>query len=159
MTTPTPSTSKTSSPRNAAKRVRKMTDKQQAFCNEYLIDLNATQAAIRAGYSAKTARQVAQVLLSNVNVQSSIHDAKQARVQRTQITSDDVLRDIKRVKDCAMTSKLDKDGADGMVDMSAALKALELLGKHLVMFTDKREITGADGGAILARIELGFVKP
>ena len=46
-----------------------------------------------------------------------------------------------------------------MADTGVALRALELLGRHLRMFTDKCEVTGADGGAILTRIELGFVKP
>lgn len=136
-----------------------MTTKQKTFCDEYLLDLNGTQAAIRAGYSVKTARQIADENLAKPYIQAVIQAATRERSERTQITADDVLRDIQRVKDNAMAYRQDKDGTDVMVDMSAALKALEMLGRHLCMFTDKREITGADGGAILSRIELGFVKP
>jgi len=97
--------------------------------------------------------------LAKPYIKEAIQSATRARSERTQIHVDDVLRDIKRVKDNAMAYKQDKDGTDVMTDMGAALKALEMLGRHLCMFTDKREITGADGGAILARIEFGFVKP
>jgi len=137
----------------------KMTPKQKKFCDEYLIDLNATQAAIRAGYSEKSARQIADENLAKPYIKEAIQAATRERSERTQIHADDVLRDIQAVKNCAMAYRQDKDGTDVMTDMGAALKALEMLGRHLCMFTDKREITGADGGAIQARIELGFVKP
>ena len=131
-----------------------MTPKQQTFCDEYLIDLNATRAAIRAGYSDKAATVTSSKLLTNAKVQAVIQAATRARSERTQITADDVLRDLVTIKDSAMTTT---DGR--MADAGAALRALELLGKHLRMFTDKCEVTGAAGGAIQARIELGFVKP
>lgn len=63
----------------------KLTPKQQRFCEEYLIDLNATQAAIRAGYSAKTAAQQGERLLRNVEAQKAIMEAKAERSERTQI--------------------------------------------------------------------------
>lgn len=68
-----------------------MTPKQEAFVREYLIDLNATQAAIRAGYSAKTAEQQGARMLRNVKVAEAIAAAMQARSQRTEITADYVL--------------------------------------------------------------------
>lgn len=68
-----------------------MTPKQEAFVREYLIDLNATQAAIRAGYSARTAKQQGQRMLTNVDVAEAITAAVQARTQRTEITADYVL--------------------------------------------------------------------
>ena len=74
--------------------VAKLTAKQKRFCDEYLIDLNATQAAIRAGYSEKTATAQAARLLTNVNVQIYIQERKQDRVERTEITQDMVLREL-----------------------------------------------------------------
>ena len=69
-----------------------LTPKQQRFVEEYLIDLNATQAAIRAGYSEKTANEQASRLLANVNVSAAVQAAMQERSKRTEITQDEVLR-------------------------------------------------------------------
>lgn len=69
-----------------------LTAKQQRFVEEYLVDLNATQAAIRAGYSPKTAKQQGQRLLTNVDITTAIEAAKAARSSRTQITADNVLQ-------------------------------------------------------------------
>lgn len=71
-----------------------LTDKQKAFCEEYLIDLNATQAAIRAGYSEKTADVQGPRLLGNVRVRNEIGRLKDARSKRTQITADRVLEEL-----------------------------------------------------------------
>lgn len=65
-----------------------LTPKQEAFVREYLLDLNATQAAIRAGYSAKTAYSMGQRLLKNVEVSAALVAAKQERAQKTQIDAD-----------------------------------------------------------------------
>ena len=70
----------------------KLTPKQQAFVEEYLIDLNATQAAIRAGYSKKTARQIAEQNLSKLDIQNAISNAQRERSARTNITQDAVLK-------------------------------------------------------------------
>lgn len=70
----------------------KLTPKQARFIEEYLVDLNATQAAIRAGYSEKTARQIAEQNLSKLDIQNAITSAQQARSARTNITQDDVLK-------------------------------------------------------------------
>lgn len=70
----------------------KLTEKQQRFVEEYLVDLNATQAAIRAGYSAKTASSQAERLLRNVEVQFAITAARAEQSKRTQITADNVLK-------------------------------------------------------------------
>ncbi len=64
-----------------------MNDKQRRFVEEYLIDLNATQAAIRAGYSAKTAKQQGQRLLTNVDVQVAVSEAKVKRSNDTGINA------------------------------------------------------------------------
>lgn len=65
-----------------------LTPKQQAFVNEYIVDFNATQAAIRAGYSAKTASAAAARMLANVKIQTAVSEAMQKRTERTQVTAD-----------------------------------------------------------------------
>ena len=75
----------------------KFTEKQSQFVKEYLIDLNATQAAIRAGYSPKTAVPQASRLLSNVNIQGLINKEVQKRAKRTHIEQDRVLLEIARL--------------------------------------------------------------
>lgn len=71
-----------------------MTAKQKRFCDEYLIDLNATQAAIRAGYSAKRASEQAYQLLQKTTVQEYIQKRKADRIERTEITQDFVLSEL-----------------------------------------------------------------
>lgn len=71
--------------------------KQQRFADEYLVDLNATQAAIRAGYSAKTAGQIGERLLKNVEIAAAIQNGIEARAQRTQITQDRVLSELAKL--------------------------------------------------------------
>jgi phage terminase small subunit len=83
-------------PRNSVK-VQKadvaLTDKEQQFVDEYLVDLNGTQAAIRAKYSESTARQIATRLLSKAHIQAAIAEARAKQQQRTEITADRVLRE------------------------------------------------------------------
>lgn len=72
----------------------RLTDRQKKFCDEYLIDLNATQAAIRAGYSEKYAATNTTKLLKNTNIQAYLQKRKQDREERTEITQDMVLREL-----------------------------------------------------------------
>lgn len=74
-----------------------LTPKQRRFVDEYLIDLNATQAAIRAGYSAKTAASQGERLLRNVEIQTGIQEAMKARQGRTEITQDKVLEELAKI--------------------------------------------------------------
>lgn len=73
----------------------KLTEKQLMFCKEYLIDLNATQSAIRAGYSEKTAIVIGSENLAKPNIQAKIQEFMSKRSEKIQITSDDVLRRLK----------------------------------------------------------------
>lgn len=75
----------------------KLTPKQKRFVDEYLVDLNATQAAIRAGYSKKTARSSGQRMLTNVDIADAIASAKKERSERTEITIDRVVRELARL--------------------------------------------------------------
>lgn len=92
---------------------QKLTAKQRCFVDEYLIDLNATQAAIRAGYSAKTAEQQGPRLLGNVGVSAAIAAAMKDRAERTEVDADYVLKrmieidqmDVMDIMDDAMSIK------------------------------------------------------
>lgn len=73
----------------------KLTDKQEMFCQEYMIDLNATQAAIRAGYSKNTAKDIACENLAKPNIQARIAELKESRLKRVELTQDEVLEELK----------------------------------------------------------------
>ena len=117
-----------------------MTPKQAAFVDEYLIDLNSSQAAVRAGYKGDP-NTIGPRLLADVGIKSAIEEKIIARQERTEITQDVVLRDIETIKRSAMTMTADKDGNPVMVNYNAALKACELQGRHNGMFTDKMALT------------------
>lgn len=156
-----------------------LTEKQKRFVEEYLIDLNATQAAIRAGYSVKTAHEQGAQLLAKLSIRTEIDKAIAERSRRTGITQDRVLRELAKVAFVNATDVINMDEAtirgEANRDDTAAiasvkvktiptetgeiverevktydkLKALELLGKHLGMFTDKISISGDMGVKIV----------
>ncbi len=153
---------------------RKLTPKQAEFVRQYLVDLNATQAAIRAGYSEKTANEQGARLLVNVSVSQAIAAAQAKREQRTEITADRVVSELAQIAFGSARDVMEwgpngvvlKDSAELTDEQAAAIaevsenitqngrslklkrhdkvKALELLGRHLGMFTDKvkNEISG-----------------
>lgn len=112
----------------------KLTAKQERFCREYIIDLNATQAAIRAGYSKKTANRIASENLSKLDIQKKIQELQQERAERTEITQDKVLKELAGIGFAPITK--------GKIRAADKTKALELLGRHLGIFTDKLQIEG-----------------
>lgn len=144
----------------------KLTAKQKKFVEEYLIDLNATQAAIRAGYSPNTAQEQSSRLLSNVMVKNEIDKAIAERSRRTGISQDRVLRELAKIAfvnpndvinfsdaTVKMTSeenlaaiasvKVKKipgeygDATEREIKLCDKLKALDLLGKHLGIYDKK----------------------
>lgn len=160
---------------------RKLTQKQKRFCDEYLIDLNATKAAIRAGYSESRASEIGYQLLQKTTVQEQIQKRKADRVERTEITQDMVLRELAAIAfadatdfvqvtekpfvneageevmlpdvEITETDRLTpvqkkaiagiKQGRNGIeLKLNDKTKALELLGKHLGMFTDNVQVNG-----------------
>lgn len=132
-----------------------LTPKQQRFVEEYLVDLNATQAAIRAGYSAKTANRVASENLSKPDIAAAIQAQRTKVAERTMRTVADVMADIGRVRANAMQPVVDPEtGIEGMLSHKEALKALELEGKHLGAFTERIEHSGPGGSAIPTIINL-----
>lgn len=144
----------------------KLTAKQKRFCDEYLIDLNATQAAIRAGYSPKTACEQASRLLANVKVQDEIAIEMAERSKRTGINQDRVLMEIAKMAFVNIDDVIDLDtakvkrtatkedlaciqsvkikptefGTEREIKLCDKKSNLELLGKHLGMFKDKVEL-------------------
>lgn len=149
-----------------------LTVKQRMFVEEYLIDLNATQAAIRAGYSAKTADQQGSRMLANVKVQQAIAERMAERSKRTGVNQDRVVLELAKIAFVNMTDVVDSNGrikegasADDLsciesikykesdnefggsvereVKIASKLKALELLGKHLGMWNDKLDVNVA----------------
>jgi phage terminase small subunit len=149
----------------------KLTAKQQRFVDEYLIDLNATQAAIRSGYSVKTANEQGARLLANVSVQEAIAKEMAERSKRTGINQDRVvlelakmafvnIDDVVDIKTGAVKENASKDdlaciqsikykkseGINGTsvereVKIADKKSTLELLGKHLGMWNDKFNLT------------------
>lgn len=81
----------------ATDKNKRLTDKQKMFCQEYLIDLNGTQAAIRAGYSQKTAGQIAEQNLKKLEIQTFIQELKKIRAEKLEITTDMVLAELAKI--------------------------------------------------------------
>ena len=122
--------------------MEKLTDKQMKFCDEYLIDLNATQAAIRAGYSETSARQLASEMLTKHNIQDYIAERQAALREKTLISTEWVVNRLKEISDrCMQAEPVMIRTEDGMVesgeykfDSSGANKATELIGRHIGIF-------------------------
>ena len=117
-----------------------LTPKQQRFVEEYLVDLNATQAAIRAGYSEKTAAAVGCENLTKPNIADALAAAFSARSQRTDITQDMVVAELASIGFAEVPEE--------SIRVPDKLAALEKLGRHLGMFVERIEHAGPGGGPI-----------
>ncbi len=149
-----------------------LTPKQKLFVEEYLIDLNATQAAIRAGYSVKTANEQGNRLLANVSIQEEIGKQMAERSRRTGINQDRILMELAKIalvnpekvvdfeeatiredalpEDLAAVASVKVkrfptkygEGIEREIKLYDKTKALDLAGRHLGMFKDKLELSG-----------------
>ena len=147
-----------------------MTAKQMRFCDEYLIDLNATQAAIRAGYSVDTAKEIGCENLTKPNIQETIAKAMAERSKRTGVNQDRVVLELAKIafvnandlidpKDASVKASATEDdlaciqsvkvktslttngeSVEREIKLNDKMKALELLGKHLGMWNDKIDL-------------------
>lgn len=147
----------------------KLTEKQQRFADEYLIDLNAKQAAIRAGYSPATAEQQGSRLLSNAKVRAYIDERMAEHSRRTGVNQERIIRELARIAFLDPTQLVNMDTAELLDDAAAddraaiasvkvksmsgdiemiereirfadKIKALELLGKRFGLWIDKQQI-------------------
>lgn len=127
-----------------------MNAKQRRFCDEYLIDCNATQAAIRAGYSKKTAKQIGQENLTKPDLKSYIDE--QLEILHNQKTADaqevlEYLTSVMRGEHTEQTLKLVGEGVQTITEIDVAakerLKAAELIGKRYGIWKDNVDIKGA----------------
>lgn len=112
--------------------------KQLRFCEEFLVDLNGTQAVIRAGYETKYPNRIAFQLMENPAIRIAIDGLRSARNKNSDVTKDLVLQGIlKAIK-----------SAEDANNHNATLRGYELLARHLGMFIERTEISGPDGEAI-----------
>jgi phage terminase small subunit len=159
---------------------KKLTAKQRAFVNEYIVDLHATNAALRAGYSSDSAYSIGSENLTKPEIADAIQEALDLRSERTRITADRVLVEVAKlgfsniksifteggqlrnlnslpdevaaaIQSVEVVTKRVEGGEDHEVEYVHKIKmadkkaSLELLGKHLKLFADRTELTGADG--------------
>jgi len=147
---------------------KNLTLKQQRFIDEYLIDLNATQAAIRAGYSPRTARQIGDENLSKPVIAAAVAKAKQERSEATKIDAEWVLREAVALYERCIgevrpalhpKSRRQLRDSDGNLlftfQAATAARVLELIGKHteIAAFKDHLEISG--GISLVERLQKG----
>ena len=157
--------------------LKPLTPRQQRFVEEYLVDLNQSAAAIRAGYSTQNADSIASRMMANPDIRARVDIALAERSRRTGVNADIVVQELARIARVNVLDVLDPETGeikDGALDDAAAVasvrikttptkngniverevrladkvRALELLGKHLGMFVDRKEVTGKDGGPI-----------
>jgi phage terminase small subunit len=153
---------------------QELNSKQLKFVQEYLVDLNAKQAAIRAGYSARTAEACGPRLLRNVKVAQEIQARMDKRSQKLEISAERVLKEIacmsfydpkdfenvkslediktlpEEVRRAIVGWKWDKNGNFTLI-LASKTASLDQLGRHLKLFTDKLEVSGTD--ALAERIK------
>lgn len=138
----------------AKDKITGLTDKQERFCQEYLIDLNGTQAAIRAGFSEKTANEQAARMLANVSIQDKIAEIRKSISEEIKVDQKWVLNRFIEISERCMQAKpvmvregrnivqkTDENG-DGVweFDSAGANKATENIGKHLGFYeTDNKQ--------------------
>ena len=134
---------------------RELTTKQKVFVKEYIVDFNAAAAARRAGYSVKNAHKIGPELLGKTGVSAAIENELKKRNWRTEITAEEIIKDLIEVKNVCMQKIYVRD-ADGnivrdidgnpvtaFVNTKEGNKALELLGKHKALFSDtKVDVSG-----------------
>jgi phage terminase small subunit len=155
-----------------------LTPKQQRFVDEYLVDLNATQAAIRAGYSADTARQIASEILSKPDIQEAVAAGQERIKDRVELTQEMVVRELMKIAfgtqrnlmtwgpggvslrdsseltddEAAMVSEVSEtttiSGGSLKLKTHDKVGALKLLGDHLGLFMKRLEVTGQGGKPI-----------
>lgn len=150
--------------------MRKLTPKQATFVSEYLLDLNATQAAIRAGYSKNRASEIGYQLLQKTTVQAAIQEAKEARSERIEVSADRVLQELIRLGTSNVKQLFDNRG--NLLDIheiddntAAAISSIEVVmekgqeGNETTVFTKKVRFWDKKGSLELIGKHLGIFEP
>tara|TARA_R110002049_G_scaffold295234_3_gene482433 strand:- start:148 stop:657 length:510 start_codon:yes stop_codon:yes gene_type:complete len=141
-----------------------LSEKQKLFCREYILDLNASQAAIRAGYSSKCAKEQGYRLLTYAHIQEELAELMKSREARLEITADFVLQTIvNTIQRCSQSQPVYDRTGNQMYgidphtgeerplfkfDGTSVLRGAELLGRHLRLFSDRIEHAGPNNGPI-----------
>jgi phage terminase small subunit len=141
--------------------VGKLTAKQQRFVEEYMIDFNATQAAIRAGYSKKRASEISYQLLQKTTVQNEIKKLRDKLTEKSEVDAQWVLDNFIELSQRCMQKVEVMEKIDGVwvgtgewkFDSSGANKALENIGKILGVYIDKSEVTNKGEIKIVGVVE------
>jgi phage terminase small subunit len=115
--------------------INSLSERQRLFVEEYLKDLNATQAVLRSGYNTKYPNRIAFQLMESPAVRIAIDAVRAERTKNTDVTKDYVLQKITKALRLAEESG----------NLTAMLRATELLGRHLSLFVDRTELSGPDG--------------
>lgn len=161
-----------------------LTPKQAAFCQEYLLDIDASAAAVRAGYSSvRGGKQAAYELMQKPHIRAEIQRLMDSRSRRLDITADRVLQEIAAMGFVNMQDLYDAEGnlrslADLPREVAAALQevhedesgrrrvkladkkgSLELLGKHLKLFREQVSVSNPDGSPLFGGVRVTFVSP
>lgn len=150
--------------------------KQAAFVREYLVDLNATQAAVRVGYSPRTAKVQGSRLLTNADIKAAVEAGQKTLTNEAEVSRARIIQELERIaysdpaellndkgyyrtlnempesiRRCISSVELTGDG--GMkIKLWSKEKCLELLGKHRAMWTEKTEVSGPDGGPLVVKV-------
>lgn len=137
-----------------------MNNRQQLFCEEYLKDMNATQAAIRAGYSEKTAYSQGQRLLKNVEIKNRLKEIRE-KIQDENIAT---IKDIEEFLSLSLNGEMEEEVISVVAEIEGSskvvktkkqislrdrIKAAELLGKRYGLWTDKVDINSTEGIKII----------
>ena len=139
-----------------------LTARQERFVEEYLVDLNGAQAAIRAGCREKSARKTASKWLTNADILARVREKQAEQTQRLAISADFVLQQLVETLNRCMAAqpvmvwdpatKQKVESGTYTFDSRGALRALELIGKHLGMFEDRMRVSAAPDTGILSDV-------
>lgn len=144
-----------------------LTDKEERFCEEYIIDLNATQAAIRAGYSERSASEIGYENLRKPQIVTRIQELKEARSKRTQITADKVLREFAKIAFSNIQDYINDDhtvknlrdiGRSKSAAISSIKKTRQKVGKDIINESIEFKLYDKKGSLELIGKHIGFFK-
>lgn len=118
----------------------KLTDKQEMFCREYMVDFNATQAAIRAGYSKKTAQEIGYENMTKPLIVDRMASLKAKHIEKITITVDEVIGYLQKSLKVNGATKFDAEGNECLISETGFNKAIDMAGKFNALWIEKKEV-------------------